>query len=61
VLLADRVAVMTSRPGRLKEIVDTKFPGGLHPDIAKTPEFIEKVDYTWNLVREEAIAAERGK
>jgi NitT/TauT family transport system ATP-binding protein len=61
VLLADRVAVMTARPGRLKEIVDTKFAGGLNPDIAKSREFIEKVDYTWNLVREEAIAAERSK
>ena len=61
VLLADRVAVMTARPGRLKEIVDTKFPGGLDPDIVRTKEFIERVDYTWNLVREEAVRAEREK
>ena len=59
VLLADRVAVMSARPGRLKEIVDTRFPRGLNADIAETPEFLEKVKYTWNLVREEAIAAER--
>jgi NitT/TauT family transport system ATP-binding protein len=61
VLLADRVAVMSARPGRLKEIVDTRFPDGLSADIAETPEFLEKVKYTWNLVREEAIAAERRK
>jgi NitT/TauT family transport system ATP-binding protein len=61
VLLADRVAVMSARPGRLKEIVDTRFPGGLSADIAETPEFLERVKYTWNLVREEAIAAERSK
>jgi NitT/TauT family transport system ATP-binding protein len=59
VLLADRVAVMSARPGRIKEIVDTSFPGGPNADIAETPEFLEKVKYTWNLVREEAIAAER--
>jgi NitT/TauT family transport system ATP-binding protein len=61
VLLADRVAVMTARPGRLKEIVDTKFAGGLNPEVARSREFLEKVDYTWNLVREEAIRAERDK
>ncbi len=61
VMLADRVAVMTARPGRLKEIVDTRFEGGHNPDITRTREFAEKVDYTWNLVREEAIAAERNK
>ncbi len=59
VLLADRVAVMSARPGRLKEIVDTRFPGGLNADVTETPEFLERVKYTWNLVREEAIAAER--
>ena len=61
VLLADRVAVMTARPGRLKEIVDTKFAGGYDPEITKSREFNEKVDYTWNLVREEAVRAEREK
>jgi NitT/TauT family transport system ATP-binding protein len=59
VLLADRVAVMSARPGRLKEIVDTAFPRGANADIAEAPEFLEKVKYIWNLVREEAITAER--
>ena len=61
VLLADRVAVMSARPGRLKEIVDTRMPRGLNADVAETPEFLEKVKYIWNLVRDEAIAAERRK
>jgi NitT/TauT family transport system ATP-binding protein len=61
VLLADRVAVMSARPGQLKEIVDTSFPRASNADLAETPEFTERVRYIWNLVREEAIAAERGK
>jgi len=61
VLLADRVAVMTARPGRLKEIVDTKFTDAPHDEIVKSPEFLDKVDYTWNLVRAEAVAADAEK
>ena len=61
VLLADRVAVMTARPGRLKEIVETKFAGGADRDVAKSPEFLDKVDYIWGIVREEAIAADAAK
>ena len=61
VLLADRVAVMTSRPGRLKEIVPTKIGNGDGADVMRSPDYLEKVDYIWNLVREEAIAADATK
>ncbi len=61
VLLADRVAVMTARPGRLKEIVDTKFDRAANGDVIKSPEFLDKVDYIWDIVREEAIAADAEK
>ena len=57
VYLADRVAVMSARPGRIKTIVDTKFDKG-DPDIFKTKAFVEKVDEIWNLVRDEAIKAQ---
>ncbi|MEW6450118.1 MAG: ABC transporter ATP-binding protein [Pseudomonadota bacterium] len=60
VYLADRVAVMTARPGRIKTIVDTKFDKN-SPDIFKAKHFIDKVDELWNLVREEAIKAQGGK
>jgi NitT/TauT family transport system ATP-binding protein len=61
VYLADRVAVMSARPGRIKEIVDTKFPGGGTPEeLLKTREFAEKVDHLWQLVRDEAIRAQAG-
>jgi NitT/TauT family transport system ATP-binding protein len=58
VYLADRVAVMTARPGRIKEIVETKPPHGARAEFIHTPEYTAKVDYLWNLVRDEAIRAQ---
>jgi len=57
VYLADRVAVMSARPGRIKALVDTKFDKN-DPDIFKTKRFVETVDEIWNLVRIEAIKAQ---
>ena len=57
VLLSDRVAVMTARPGRIKTIVDTKFDKN-DPDIFKNKTFVEKVDEVWNLVKDETIKAQ---
>jgi len=57
VYLAERVAVMSARPGRIKTIVDTKFDKN-DPDIFKNKFFVEKVDEIWNLVKEEAIKAQ---
>jgi NitT/TauT family transport system ATP-binding protein len=57
VYLADRVAVMSARPGRIKTIVDTKFDKN-DPNIFKAPAFVDKVDELWNLVRDEAIKAQ---
>lgn len=61
VLLADRVAVMTARPGRVKEIVATRFDGGMNAEIAKSRDFLDKVEYIWDLVREEAVAADAAR
>jgi NitT/TauT family transport system ATP-binding protein len=58
VYLADRVAVMSARPGRIKEIVDTRLPGGTNPEVQQTPEFAQKVEHLWQLVRDEAIKAQ---
>ena len=57
VYLADRVAVMSARPGRIKAIVETRF-GDRDPSILRSPEFVAKVDEIWNLVRIEAIKAQ---
>jgi NitT/TauT family transport system ATP-binding protein len=57
VYLAERVAVMSARPGKIKAIVETKFPNR-DPGLVRTKEFVEKVDELWNLVRDEAIKAQ---
>lgn len=57
VYLADRVAVMSARPGRIKTIVDTRF-AQRDPSILRSKEFVEKVDEIWNLVKVEAIKAQ---
>jgi NitT/TauT family transport system ATP-binding protein len=56
VFLAERVAVMTARPGRIKTIVDTRFDRN-DPDLHRTKPFIDKVDEVWSLVRDEAVKA----
>ena len=61
VLLADRVVVMSARPGRVKDIIDTRFPGGKNIRVSETREFIERRNYAWQLMRDEAIAADRQK
>jgi NitT/TauT family transport system ATP-binding protein len=57
VYLADRVAVMSARPGRIKAIVDTRFDNR-DPEVFKSRAFVDKVDEIWNLVRIEAIKAQ---
>ena len=57
VYLADRVAVMSARPGKIKTIVDTKFDK-TDPHVHKSKAFVEKVDELWNLVKVEAIKAQ---
>jgi NitT/TauT family transport system ATP-binding protein len=57
VYLAERVAVMSARPGRIKAIVETKFDKR-DPTVQRSKEFVEKVDEIWNLVRDEAIKAQ---
>jgi NitT/TauT family transport system ATP-binding protein len=60
VYLADRVAVMTARPGRIKTIVDISLDKG-DPNIAKSKAFIDTVDEVWGLVRDEAIKAQEAR
>jgi len=60
VYLAQRIAVMSARPGRIKAVIETKVDHR-DPGVTRSKEFVEKVDEIWNLVREEAIKAEAKK
>lgn len=55
VLLADRVAVMSARPGVIKTIIDIPIPRNVRllNDIKSTPEFIEIRHKLWELLKEE--------
>jgi NitT/TauT family transport system ATP-binding protein len=57
VYLADRVAVMSARPGCIKAMVDTRF-GERDADIRRSRAFVDKVDEIWTLVHDEAVKAQ---
>jgi NitT/TauT family transport system ATP-binding protein len=58
VYLAQRVVVMSARPGRVKAIVETDIDRG-DPAVFKSKTFIDKVDEIWGLVRAEALKAQQ--
>jgi len=58
VYLASRVIVMSARPGRVKAVVDIDIDRS-QPGVFKSQKFVDKVDEIWDLVRTEAILAQR--
>ncbi len=54
IYLADRVAVMSARPGRMKDVFQVPFsrPRSLH--LKREPEFLEIEDAIWQLIEEES-------
>lgn len=61
ITLADRVVVISFRPGRIKEIVDINLPRPRFDyDLKTLPEYGELYDHIWRLVKDEAFAAARG-
>ena len=60
VYLAERVAVMSARPGAIKTIVDTAFDKS-DPHVLRSKHFVDKIDEIWTLVRDEAIKAEESR
>ncbi|MER6006119.1 ABC transporter ATP-binding protein [Nonomuraea angiospora] len=57
VYLGQRVAVMTSRPGRIKEVIDVRF-ASREGDLRADPAFGEYRHRVWGLLREEVAAAQ---
>lgn len=60
-LLADRVAVMSARPGRLKALIQVPFARPRGSAVRRSPEFQDLEEHIWSLLRDEAAKAERVK
>jgi len=56
-LLADRVAVMSARPGRLIDVVTTGWPGGRDSSLVADPAFGTLTARLWARLREESKKA----
>jgi NitT/TauT family transport system ATP-binding protein len=54
VFLADRVAVLSSRPGRLKKIFDVPFDRPRTLALKRDPRFLDMEDEIWKLIEEES-------
>src|SRR5215467_11573506 len=55
VYLADRVAVLSARPGRLKGLFDIPFDRPRTLALKRDPKFLELEDQIWKLIEEEKI------
>jgi NitT/TauT family transport system ATP-binding protein len=53
VLLADRIALMTPRPGRIREIIENPLPRPRPRDVDRLPAFTELLTYLWDQLRQE--------
>ncbi|MCP1845823.1 NitT/TauT family transport system ATP-binding protein [Bradyrhizobium sp. USDA 4524] len=59
IYLGQRVAVMTSRPGRIKKVIDTSLQSrSCENDVRGTPEFARLRQEIWTLLRDEVHQAE---
>jgi NitT/TauT family transport system ATP-binding protein len=58
ITLADRVVVVSSRPGRIREVIDVDLPRSRFAEEVKTmPRFVELREHLWALFRAEALGA----
>jgi NitT/TauT family transport system ATP-binding protein len=57
VFLADRVVVMGSHPGRIREIKTVDLPRPRKPEVRASAAFQDLVEHIWQLIRDEAYAA----
>ncbi|MGH6768126.1 MAG: ABC transporter ATP-binding protein [Xanthobacteraceae bacterium] len=61
ITLADRVVVISFRPGRIKEIVKIDLPRPRFDyDLKTLPRYGELYDHIWRLVKDEAFQSARG-
>jgi NitT/TauT family transport system ATP-binding protein len=62
ITLGDRIAVISRRPGRIKEVLDVKLPRPrFDHDIKSMPEYAEIRERIWDLVKDEALSGAHGE
>jgi NitT/TauT family transport system ATP-binding protein len=59
IYLADRVVVMTARPGRIRDVITVEIPRPRPLQVKRDPQFVKYVDEVWNLIEEEGRQAAR--
>jgi len=57
IFLADRVAVFSARPARVKEIVAIDLPASRTLEVKLQPRFRELYNHVWRLIQEESVRA----
>jgi len=57
--LADRICVLSRRPGRIKEIVAIDLPQSVRASPAHATRMAQWAEHLWHLIRDEALVAER--
>jgi NitT/TauT family transport system ATP-binding protein len=55
ILLAQKVVIMSARPGRIREIVDIDIPHPRNQESKMTKEFLDYKNYIWNIVYKEYL------
>lgn len=55
IILAQKVIIMSARPGRIKEIVDINIPYPRTQETKMSPEFLELKNYIWSQVYQEYL------
>ena len=61
VFLADRISIMSARPGRIEHIIETGLGIDRNDSVIESKRFVELGEQIWRLVREQAISASRGE
>ena len=59
VRLADRILVLSRRPGRIREVVSIPLPRSRRGDVAAREQLLQLQNELWALIRTEAVDAER--
>jgi len=54
IYLADRVVVMSARPGRVKDVFDVPFSRPRNLSLKRDPQFLALEDSVWKLIEEES-------